>query len=60
MMKADTEMDREALGQAPRDQFKRGRSDNMSKGVKTMMGTPTETADLSKWELTVLTAGEPA
>ena len=24
----------------------------MNKGVKTMMGTPTKTADLSKWELT--------
>ena len=34
----------------------------MSKGVKTTMGNPIETADQSQWELTVfrMTAGEPA
>ena len=33
--------------EAPRVQLKRGMSNNMSKVVKTMMGKPTETADLS-------------
>ena len=47
LMEADTEIYNKALGRATGDQSKRGRSDNMSKGVKTMMGIPTETADLS-------------
>ena len=46
-MEADTEIHSEALGHASRDQFKRGRSDNMSKRVKIMMVIPTETVDLS-------------
>lgn len=33
-------------------QSKRGRNNNMSKEVDTMMGTPTDRAYLSQWELT--------
>ena len=47
LLEADTEIYSEALGGAPRDQSERGRSDNISKGVKTMMVILTERADLS-------------
>ena len=46
-MVPDTELYTEALGRTTGDQSKRGRNDNMSKGVKTMMVIPTETADQS-------------
>ena len=45
------------------EQIQRERCDDMSKGVKTIMGKPTETTDLMiYWELTDsgLTVGEPA
>ena len=42
-MEADTEIYSQALDLASSDQPKRGRSDNMTKAVKTMI----ETADLS-------------
>ena len=45
-MEADTDIYSEVLAELP-EICQRGRSDNMSKGVKTMMVTPTETADLS-------------
>ena len=40
----------------------RGRSDNMNKGVKTVMGIPTETPYLIQWEPTDtrLAVEEPA
>ena len=42
----DTEIYSEALGQAIGDHSKRWRSDNVSKGFKTMV-IPTDTADLN-------------
>ena len=46
-MKAGTEIYSKELGRATEGESKRGRSNNMSKGVKTMMVIPTERADLS-------------
>ena len=46
-MEVDTEIYNKALGQTTRDQPKRGRINNMSKGVKTTMVIPTERANLS-------------
>ena len=46
-MEADIQIYSEALGQATWDQPKSRKNDNMSKGVKIMMGKPTEPADLS-------------
>ena len=43
----DQLLDQVTWGRAPRVQSKRGRSDSMSKGVKTMMVMPIETPDLS-------------
>ena len=48
LVEADAEVYSKTLGQATRDQCKRGKSNNMSKRVKTMMAIPTETADLSQ------------
>lgn len=46
LMEADAEIGNEPLDWALGIQSKRGKNDNKSKGVKTMMGKPPETADL--------------
>ena len=47
LMEADTVIDSKALGLASEDQFMRGRNDNVSKGVWSMMLIPSGRADLS-------------
>ena len=46
-MEADAVIHNYPLGQAPRVPLKRGRSDNLSKAVKIMMGKLTGSADRS-------------
>lgn len=46
-MEVNTEIYCETLDQATRNQSEKGRRDNMSMGVKTMMAISTETTDLS-------------
>ena len=53
-MEADVEIHSQAPGRAPGVLLKKGRRDCMSQvgaGLKVMKGEPTETADLSLWEL---------
>ena len=47
LMESEAETCSEALGWAPKVQLKSGKSENMSKEVKTMTGKPTETVYLS-------------
>ena len=46
-METEAETRVRALGWDPKVQMKSGRNENMSKEIKTMMGTPTETTYLS-------------
>ena len=51
LMEADTEIHNQALDETPGVLLKKGRRNCRSYVVKVMMGKPTETADLSSWEL---------